>query len=602
MRNPAGVVVPACALACALAAAGFAPAAYGADPDKAAGPRDGFVLIKGGGFKMGSHENEPWRSPDETPHIVTVSDFYISPYEVSQREYREVTGANPSAFSGDNLPVENVTWLEAAAYCNALSKREGLTPAYTVAGGTVTWDRSADGYRLPTEAEWEYAARAGTQTPFSTETYISPDEADYYGHYPLEIENNYFAQEKLPTKPGVYRQTTVHVYSFAPNAWGLFNVHGNVAEWVWDYYGPYGPSGAADPAGPETGTLRVYRGGGWNDFAKHIRSAYRAVLPQDKASYNLGIRLARNAVPGKGSVTATEKAPPPAGGDKALIAYFSWSGNTRGIAEEIRARTGADLFAIEPEDPYPADYTAVLDRAQRDQHDRARPKLKNRVKDFDRYGTIFLGYPNWWASIPMPVASFLEDYDFAGKTIVPFCSHGGGRLGQTVTAIAKLAPGAALGEPLSVHYSGGSGLGDDIAAWLKKNADAQAAGKAAAAPAAEAAPASGESAAITVNLYYTGKNGGARKFAEEMVASGTAAAIRAEPGNLRYEYFFPMDDPETVLLIDGWRDQRALDAHHASPMMKKITELRDKYDLHMKAERYAPGPEEPSGGAEFIRK
>ena len=92
--------------------------------------------------------------------------------------------------------------------------------------------------------------------------------------------------------------------------------------------------------------------------------------------------------------------------------------------------------------------------------------------------------------------------------------------------------------------------------------------------------------AITVNLYYTGTNGLARKFAEEMVSSGTVAAIRAEDGNLRYEYFFPMDDPETVLLIDSWRDQQAIDVHHASTMMATIAALREKYDLHMKAERY----------------
>ena len=91
---------------------------------------------------------------------------------------------------------------------------------------------------------------------------------------------------------------------------------------------------------------------------------------------------------------------------------------------------------------------------------------------------------------------------------------------------------------------------------------------------------------ITVNLYYTGNNGAARAFTSEMVASGTVAAIRAEEGNLRYEYFFPMDDPETVLLIDQWRDQASIDAHHASPMMARIAALREKYDLHMRAERY----------------
>lgn len=92
--------------------------------------------------------------------------------------------------------------------------------------------------------------------------------------------------------------------------------------------------------------------------------------------------------------------------------------------------------------------------------------------------------------------------------------------------------------------------------------------------------------AITVNIYYSGVNGNAVKFAQEMVSSGVVSDIRAEDGNIRYEYFFPMDDKETVLLIDSWKDQHSIDVHHASPMMKKITELREKYDLHMKVERY----------------
>ena len=105
---------------------------------------------------------------------------------------------------------------------------------------------------------------------------------------------------------------------------------------------------------------------------------------------------------------------------------------------------------------------------------------------------------------------------------------------------------------------------------------------------------------IAVNLYYTGKNGNARKFAEEMESSGTADRIRAEDGNERYEYFYPKNDPETVLLIDMWRDQEAIDAHHASPMMAVLAELREKYDLHMKAERYV-SDEVPDSDAGFIR-
>ncbi|MDE6763077.1 MAG: formylglycine-generating enzyme family protein, partial [Oscillospiraceae bacterium] len=116
-----------------------------------------FVLIEGGTFEMGSPDTEAWRSEDETQHTVTVSDFCMSIFEVTQSEYSEVMGINPSNFKGDELPVENVTWLDAVNYCNTRSQKEGLTPAYTIDGNTIAWDRSANGYRLPTEAEWEYA-------------------------------------------------------------------------------------------------------------------------------------------------------------------------------------------------------------------------------------------------------------------------------------------------------------------------------------------------------------------------------------------------------------------------------------------------------------
>ena len=107
--------------------------------------------------------------------------------------------------------------------------------------------------------------------------------------------------------------------------------------------------------------------------------------------------------------------------------------------------------------------------AQEDQHRQARPELNEHIDNMKQYDTILLGYPNWWASIPMPIATFLESYDFSEKTIIPFCSHGGGRFGQSLTAIAKLAPYSVIGEGLSVHYSGGSTLDEDIAEWLKEN-------------------------------------------------------------------------------------------------------------------------------------
>lgn len=431
---------------------------------------DNFVFIQGGTFQMGSPESEAWRSADETQHSVTVSDFYMSKYELTQKEYENVTGENPSNFTGENLPVENVSWMDAAAYCNARSEKEGLTPAYTIDGQSVSWDRSADGYRLPTEAEWEYACRAGTTTPFYMEISPSAKESNYYGHYPYEIEDNYFSQRNLQVQPGEYRQTTVEVGSFSENPYGLYDMYGNVGEWVWDYYGEYPAEEQTDPAGPESGTLRVYRGGGWNDFAKNMRSAYRATLEQNKGSFNIGIRLVRNAVPGTGSVTGTDSENTTTGSNgKILIAYFSWSGNTEGIAEEIQRQTNGDFFEITMVNPYSSDYNAVLDEAQRDQKAQARPELATHVENMEQYDVIMLGYPNWWASIPMPVASFLEEYDFSGKTVIPFCSHGGGRFGQSLTAITKLIPEASMGEALSIHYSGGSDMPDDVSEWLSDN-------------------------------------------------------------------------------------------------------------------------------------
>lgn len=439
-----------------------------------AAPSSDFVLVKGGSFTMGSPETEDWRSNDETQHRVTISSFYMSKYEVSQKLWHEVTGKNPGNFTGDTLPVESITWLEAVEFCNALSRRDGRTLCYTVGanGATVTWHREANGYRLPTEAEWEYAARAGTTTPFYSRKVPGADDVNFYGHYPYQIEQNYFNDEVLETRPGVYRGKTLPVGSFKPNPNGLFDIYGNIGEWCFDFYGDYGTSPQTNPTGAASGTRRVNRGGGWNDFGKNLRSAYRAAAEQNTPLYNVGLRLVCNADDSvKGTITTTEiKASSNTAVKKALIIYYSWGGNTRGVAKEIARQTGFDSIELELVKPYSTDYNTVLNEAQRDQHKQARPALKTKIDKakWAEYDTIILGYPNWWASIPMPIATLLESYDFLDKKILPFCSHGGGRLGQSLTAIAKLAPNAKIGTGLSVHYSGGSSLSKDVAHWLKK--------------------------------------------------------------------------------------------------------------------------------------
>lgn len=170
-----------------------------------------------------------------------------------------------------------------------------------------------------------------------------------------------------------------------------------------------------------------------------------------------------------GAVPADDSATPA----KVLVAYFSATNTTEGVAQTIADSLGADLYEITPEQPYTSEDLNYHDDGSRSTLEMndpaARPAISGAVEDMDQYAVVFVGYPIWWASIPMPIASFLEEYDFAGKTIIPFCSHGGGRFGQSLTAIAKLVPDAAMGEALSIHYAGGSTLPDDIAEWLATN-------------------------------------------------------------------------------------------------------------------------------------
>jgi formylglycine-generating enzyme required for sulfatase activity len=257
-----------------------------------------FVRIAGGTFTMGSPASEASRGSNETQHSVTISKpFYISKYEVTQKEWVALMGSNPSYFKGDNLPVEQVSWYDVIEYCNKLSVKEGLTPAYTIdktrsdgnnrngndnVKWVVTWNRNANGYRLPTEAEWELACRAGTTTPFYTGNNITTNHANYNGNNP------YNGNAK-----GVYRVKTWAVGSGTPNPWGLYDMSGNVYEWCWDWYGEYSSGTQTDPLGVSSGSYRVSRGVSWGDDGQYLRSAYRNGYTPSARSNDLGFRLLR---------------------------------------------------------------------------------------------------------------------------------------------------------------------------------------------------------------------------------------------------------------------------------------------------------------------
>lgn len=420
------------------------------------------ILIDGGTFTMGSPSSEPERNDDEPQHTVTVSSFYISPTELSQAEYESVTGENPSENNGSDLPVENVTWYDAINYCNALSEAEGLESCYTVSGTTVTWDKSANGYRLPTEAEWEYACRADTDTPFSFGDYVYDSDANCYNAYGY---NN----DASGSWVNGYLEHTVSINDYNANGYGLYNMHGNAAEWVWDWYGSYSTEETSNPTGPESGNYKVARGGGWNDFPKHIRSSYRMAHPADVPLYSIGFRLARNAEPSEGTAESINNANAEPQGN-ALIVYFSQTGNTRGFAEIIQEMTGADIFRIERAEPYSSTHNSqgLYAEALEEYREKASPELRMYLEDagldINNYDTIILGCSNWWASIPAPVRTFLEHYDLSGKTIIPFCSMGGGRFGQLISEMAKLAPESTVKEGLCVTYSAYDNA--EIEQWL----------------------------------------------------------------------------------------------------------------------------------------
>jgi len=241
------------------------------------------ISIKGGTFLMGSPGDERGRHmTDEEPvHRVTISAFLMSKYPVTQEEYLSIMGVNPSENKGDNLPVDKASWNNAVEYCNKRSAAEGLTPVYTINGNNVTWNRQANGYRLPTESEWEYACRAGTTTPYYTGA--SMNDAGWSRENSAVVINGYNSR------------SSQSVGQKQPNDFGLYDMHGNVLEWCWDWMAPYTAEAKTDPIGPSTGTRRIYRGGCFDLPAAQCRSAYRFGQHQNLRMFYIGFRVARNA-------------------------------------------------------------------------------------------------------------------------------------------------------------------------------------------------------------------------------------------------------------------------------------------------------------------
>ena len=241
--------------------------------------RPGLVLIPKGSFTMGSPAGEPNREVDEAQHPVTLTTaFWMAESEVTQRQYRNLMGSSPSQFQGDELPVENVSWFEAVTYCNALSVKEGRPTCYQVNGTTVGWADGVKcaGYRLPTEAEWEYAANPAS--PPRT-VYAGSDNPDTVAWYVANAGG-----------------TTHAVKMKAANGRGLYDLSGNVWEWVWDWYqANYEALPATDPTGAVSGMGRVMRGGSCGSDTKWTRLAIRDwAAPGNRIQYR-GFRLVRSA-------------------------------------------------------------------------------------------------------------------------------------------------------------------------------------------------------------------------------------------------------------------------------------------------------------------
>ena len=227
--------------------------------------RQVFRWISPGRFLMGSPVDEVERGSAEVPHEVTLSQgYWLADTACTQAFWLAVWPVNPSHFQEDgNNPVENVAWHDAQRFIAELNRRlPGLCA------------------RLPTEAEWEYACRAGTTTPFSFGKQITPEQVNYHGDYPC-----------VGGEKGLYRQRTAPVGTLPPNPWGLYEMHGNVWEWCADWYAEYPPEPQVDPSGPAFGRMRVLRGGTWSDPARYARSATRSRIEPAYRPRSTGFRI-----------------------------------------------------------------------------------------------------------------------------------------------------------------------------------------------------------------------------------------------------------------------------------------------------------------------